>query len=83
MNQPGQPAPLAGIEKGGYKLVWKDTPNPYDKGRFGSAKVLSLAHSLGIVLNREGVVTDPLEQPRVRRCAGDGHQDRRHQWRDL
>jgi hypothetical protein len=39
--------------------VWKDTPNPYDKGRFGSAKVLSLAHSLGIVLNREGVVTSP------------------------
>ncbi|WDF72353.1 M61 family metallopeptidase [Novosphingobium sp. KACC 22771] len=60
MNQPGQPAPLAGIEKAGYKLVWKDTPNPYDKGRFASAKALSLAHSLGIVLNREGVITSTL-----------------------
>ena len=60
MNQPGQPAPLAGIEKGGYKLVWKDTPNSYDKGRFAAAKALSLAHSLGIVLNREGVITSTL-----------------------
>jgi predicted metalloprotease with PDZ domain len=54
INQPGQPAPVAGIEKAGYKLVWKDTPNAYDKGRFGSAKVLSLAHSIGVVVDKEG-----------------------------
>jgi len=57
MNQPGQPAPLAGIEKAGYKLVWKDTPNPYDKGRFAAAKGLSLNHSLGIGIAADGRVT--------------------------
>lgn len=57
INQPGQPVPLAGIEKGGYKLVWKDTPNPYDKGRFGFAKVLNLFHSIGIVIDKDGRIT--------------------------
>lgn len=57
MNQPGQPAPLAGVEKAGYKLVWKDTPNPYDKGRMAAGKGLSLFHSLGITLASDGRVT--------------------------
>jgi predicted metalloprotease with PDZ domain len=57
MNQPGQPVPLGGIEKGGYKLVWKDTPNPYDKGRFAAGKSLVLTHSLGVTIDREGKVT--------------------------
>ena len=57
MNRPGQPAPLAGIERAGYRLVWKDEPNPYDKGRFANAKVLNLFHSLGVSLDREGRVT--------------------------
>jgi predicted metalloprotease with PDZ domain len=57
MNQPGQPAPLAGIEKAGYKLVWKDTPNPYDKGRAAYAKGLNLFHSLGLTLDKDGKVT--------------------------
>jgi predicted metalloprotease with PDZ domain len=53
----GLPAPLAGIEQGGYRLVWKDTPNPFDKARMDDAKSLSLYHSLGITLDREGTVT--------------------------
>jgi len=57
MNQPGQPAPLAGIEKAGYKLVWKDTPNPYDKARMGYSKGLGLANSLGIGIDKDGRVT--------------------------
>ncbi|MFA7602092.1 MAG: peptidase M61 [Novosphingobium sp.] len=52
----GQPAPLAGIERGGYRLVWKDTPNPYDAARMGYTKSLSLTHSLGLTLDREGRV---------------------------
>jgi predicted metalloprotease with PDZ domain len=56
LQTPGQPAPLFGIEKAGYKLVWKDTPNPYDKGRMANAKGLSLAFSLGISVDREGKV---------------------------
>ena len=57
LNQPGQPAPLGGIEKGGYRLIWKDEPNPYDKARMASGKNLSLAYSLGITLDKDGKVT--------------------------
>lgn len=57
INTPGQPAPVGGIEKGGYRLVWKDEPNPYDKARMGSANALSLYHSIGLVLDKEGKVT--------------------------
>lgn len=56
IETPGQPVPLGGIERGGYRLVWKDTPNAYDQGRMTNAKVLSLTGSLGITLDREGKV---------------------------
>ena len=54
---PGQPAPLAGIERGGYRLVWKDEPNPYDKARMEESHGLSLTHSLGIEVDKDGTVT--------------------------
>ncbi len=57
INTPGQPAPLRGIELGGYKLVWKDEPNPYDKARYEDQKVLSLTYSLGITLDKDAKVT--------------------------
>lgn len=57
INQPGQPAPVGGIEKGGYKLVWKDEPNPYDKGLMTEGKNLNLNHSLGITIDKDGKVT--------------------------
>jgi predicted metalloprotease with PDZ domain len=57
INTPGQPAPLRGIELGGYKLVWKEEPNPYDKGRYEDQKVLSLTYSLGITLDKDAKVT--------------------------
>lgn len=56
INSPGQPAPLQGIEKGGYKLIWKDEPNPYDKARFAEAKVNNLAYSLGVVIDKDAKV---------------------------
>ncbi|HEX4848160.1 MAG TPA: peptidase M61 [Novosphingobium sp.] len=56
INTPGQPAPLMGIEKGGYRLVWKDEPNPFDKGRFADQKVVSLVYSLGITIDKDGKV---------------------------
>jgi len=52
----GQPAPLGGIEKGGYRLVWKDTPNPYEKARMDDRKLLDLTHSLGISVGEDGQV---------------------------
>lgn len=56
----GQPAPLKGVEMAGYKLVWKDKPNAYDKGVADSRKTLDLTYSLGISLNKDGEVTSTL-----------------------
>jgi predicted metalloprotease with PDZ domain len=53
----GQPEPIAGIERGGYRLVWRDAPNPFDKARMDDSKSLGLGHSLGVTLDRDGVVT--------------------------
>ena len=59
-RQPAQPAPVAGIEKAGYRLVWKEEPNPYEKGRMASSSYLNLQNSLGINLNKEGEVTSTM-----------------------
>jgi predicted metalloprotease with PDZ domain len=57
INTPNQPAPLAGIEKGGYRLVWKDEPNPRDKAAMTKMKMLSLYASIGVTLDKDGKVT--------------------------
>jgi predicted metalloprotease with PDZ domain len=57
IEQPGQAPPIAGVALGGYRLVWRDTPNPFDQQRLDFTGSLSLYHSLGIVLDREGMVT--------------------------
>jgi predicted metalloprotease with PDZ domain len=58
-RRPGRPAPLAGIEKAGYRLVWREEPNPYAKAREDDASSLSLAYSLGIALDKEGKISSP------------------------
>lgn len=57
INSPAQPAPVGGIEKGGYKLVWKDTPNPFEKARIADSKGASFTYSLGISIDKDGKVT--------------------------
>lgn len=57
IEQPGRPAPLAGIEQAGYRLVWRDTPNPFEKGRFADSRVLSLTWSLGITIDKDAKIT--------------------------
>lgn len=57
IEQPGRPAPLAGIERGGYKLVWRDNPNPFEKGRFADSRVVSLTWSLGMVVDKDAKLT--------------------------
>ncbi len=54
---PNQPAPVNGLEQGGYRLVWKDEPNPYDKARMADAKALSLTYSLGLMIDKDAKVT--------------------------
>ena len=55
--KPNQPSPTKGIEMAGYQLVWRDTPNPYDKGVMDSGKGLDLTYSLGFALDKDGKVT--------------------------
>ncbi|MFM5895076.1 MAG: peptidase M61, partial [Novosphingobium sp.] len=56
LNHPGQPAPIGGINAGGYKLVWKDEPNAYDKQRMADAKALSLTWSIGVTIDKDAKV---------------------------
>ena len=54
------PAPVAGIEKAGYRLVWKEEPNPYEEGRMSGGEYLNLGYSLGVNLNSRGEVTSTM-----------------------
>ena len=60
LRQPGQPAPLTGIEKGGYRLVFKDEPNAFTKEASKEAKGVSLWYSIGLRLNAKGIATSVL-----------------------
>ncbi len=51
---PNQPAPLAGIQKAGYQLVWKEEPNPYDAGKMRHSGKLNLKYSLGLEVDATG-----------------------------
>ncbi len=56
IEQPDAPAPLGGIRRGGYRLVFRDEPNAYDRSRYAESNQLDLSYSLGLTLNREGRV---------------------------
>lgn len=56
-RQPGQPAPLTGFEKGGYRLVWKAEPNAFDKERMRESSNVDLTHSLGLTLDKDAKVS--------------------------
>ncbi len=57
MRGVGQPAPIAGLEAAGYRLVWRDTPSEYDGERMKEGGYLDLYFSLGININRSGEVS--------------------------
>ena len=59
IEQPGAPAPLAGLEMAGYRLVWKEEPNVLDKGRMDNARNLLLTYSLGMTIDKDGVIANP------------------------
>ena len=59
-GQPGQPAPVRGIEMAGYRLVWKDEPNPYNKGLAEESGDLDLKYSLGFDVDKDGKVKNPM-----------------------
>jgi predicted metalloprotease with PDZ domain len=50
----GPGAPLDGIKRGGYKLVYTDTPSSYFKDGEARRKITDLTYSLGIMIAAEG-----------------------------
>lgn len=57
VNRPMQPAPLTGFAAGGYRLVFRPTANVFDAERMRISRNLDLVFSLGVTLDRDGVVT--------------------------
>jgi predicted metalloprotease with PDZ domain len=58
----GPGAPLDGLARGGYKLVYTETPTEYFKASETRRKITDLTYSLGIVIGSEGRLTDVLWQ---------------------
>jgi predicted metalloprotease with PDZ domain len=56
----GPGAPLDGITRGGYKLVYTDTPTDYFKLSEANRKRTNLMYSLGMTVNSEGRLTEVL-----------------------
>ncbi|GAA0652346.1 M61 family metallopeptidase [Brevundimonas lenta] len=54
---PDAEGPLGGIERGGYRLVWRETPNDYSKALNAELGRVDFAYSLGLSLNTSNRVT--------------------------
>ena len=58
IDQPGAPPPTGGLTRGGYRLVFREEPNAYDRAGGGSG--LDLTHSLGLSVASGGRVSGVL-----------------------
>ncbi len=58
----GPGAPLDGISRGGYKVVYTETPTDYFRNSEARRKVTDLTYSLGMVVGMDGRVNDVLWQ---------------------
>jgi len=58
----GPGAPLDGLTRGGYKLVYTDAPTDYFKNTEARRKVTDLTYSLGMAVANDGRVNDVLWQ---------------------
>jgi predicted metalloprotease with PDZ domain len=56
----GPGAPLDGITRGGYKLVYTDTPSSYFKDSEARRKITDLTFSLGMIVAAEAKLSDVL-----------------------
>jgi predicted metalloprotease with PDZ domain len=52
------PAPLDGFTRGGYRLVYTETPSDFFKSNEKSRKITDMGYSLGVVLDNKGAVSD-------------------------
>jgi predicted metalloprotease with PDZ domain len=53
-------APTGGITRGGYRLVFNDTPSDVNKAADEFRKVTSLSYSVGLTVDKEGQIKDVL-----------------------
>jgi predicted metalloprotease with PDZ domain len=53
-------APLDGIERGGYRLVYSETPTDFAKASESRRKVIDLSFSLGVVFENTGKISSVL-----------------------
>jgi predicted metalloprotease with PDZ domain len=60
LDSVGADAPLDGIARGGYKLVYTDVPSDYFRNGESRRRNTDLTYSLGIVLAQDGRMTDVL-----------------------
>jgi len=51
-------APLDGFARGGYKVVYTDTPSEFMKSAESKSKSTALSYSLGLTVGSDGVLTD-------------------------
>ncbi len=56
----GPGAPLDGVARGGYKLVYTETPTDYFKSLEATRMSMDLTYSLGFLIGREGRLVDVL-----------------------
>ncbi len=58
LDQVSAHAPLDGFTRGGYRLVYTDTPTEWFKANEKARKITDLAYSVGFVLGKEGDVAE-------------------------
>ena len=54
----GPGAPLDGLARGGYKLVYNETPTPFFKDNEKRRKIADFSFSLGVIVNKDAKLTD-------------------------
>ncbi|ESQ83962.1 M61 family metallopeptidase [Asticcacaulis benevestitus] len=60
LNRTGTGAPLDGLARAGYKLVYNDTPSDFIKSNESKRGSVGLGYSLGLSIGRDGTLRDVL-----------------------
>jgi predicted metalloprotease with PDZ domain len=71
----GRPAPLDGLRRGGYRLVYDSTPSEFESNRDEGRKRLNLTFSVGLELENNGaVITSIWDSPAFKAGLTEGGQ---------
>ncbi len=54
----GPGAPLDGLARGGYRLVYTDTPTDYFTSNEARRKTTDLSYSIGVIIGKDGMLTE-------------------------